>query len=89
MAGCSPALWLDFHHRSYTHRNSLIPAEAPGTVRRRDQEAIHLFSVAKDFVFKSQNFTAGVEYLFDHNDSNLDPYAYNRHVVTSSLTWRF
>jgi hypothetical protein len=80
---------LDFHHRAYTHYNSLIPAQAPGTTRRRDQETIHLVSVAKDVVLKSQHFTASLEYLFDHNDSNLPPYAYNRHVVTSSLTWRF
>jgi tetratricopeptide (TPR) repeat protein len=80
---------LDFHQRFHTRHNSLIPVEAPGTIRRRDREAIHLFSVAKDFVFKSQNFTAALEYLFDDNDSNLAPYAYNRHVVTSSLTWRF
>jgi tetratricopeptide (TPR) repeat protein len=80
---------LDFHQRFYTHHNSLVPVEAPGTIRRRDREAIQLFSVAKDFAFRSQSFTASVEYLFDHNDSNLPPYAYNRHVVTSSLTWRF
>jgi tetratricopeptide (TPR) repeat protein len=80
---------LDFQQRFYTHDNSLIPVEAPGTVRRRDREAIHLFSVAKDFVVMSQSFTATLEYLFDDNDSNLAPYAYTRNVVTSSLTWRF
>jgi tetratricopeptide (TPR) repeat protein len=80
---------LDFHQRFYAHSNSLIPVEAPGTIRRRDREAIHLFSVAKDFAFKSWNFTATLEYLFDDNDSNLAPYAYHRHVVTSSLAWRF
>jgi tetratricopeptide (TPR) repeat protein len=80
---------LDFLKRFYTHKNSLVPVEAPDTVRRRDREAIHLFSVAKDFVFKSQAFTATLEYLFDNNDSNLAPYAYSRNVITSSLTWRF
>jgi Surface lipoprotein assembly modifier len=80
---------LDFHQRFYSHANSLIPVEAPGTIRRRDREAIHLFSVGKDFVFRSQQFTASLEYLFDDNDSNLASYAYNRPVVTSSLTWRF
>jgi hypothetical protein len=80
---------LDVHLRYYTHDNSLIPVTAPGTVRRHDHETILLFSVAKDFVLKSQNFTTRVEYLFDNNNSNLAPYAYNRQVVTSSLTWRF
>jgi tetratricopeptide (TPR) repeat protein len=80
---------LDLHLRFYTHNNSLIPVTAPGTIRRRDREALHLFAVAKDFMIKSQQFTATLEYLFDNNHSNLGPYDYNRHVVTGSLTWRF
>jgi tetratricopeptide (TPR) repeat protein len=80
---------LDFHVRSYANANSLIPVTAPGTIRRKDHEAVHLFSVGKDFMVKSQRFTAALEYLYDDNRSNLDPYAYDRQVVTSSLTWRF
>lgn len=80
---------LDLHLRSYTHANSLIPVTAPRTLQRRDREAVHLFSVGKDFTLKSQHFTAALEYLFDDNHSNLGPFDYNRHVVTSSLTWRF
>ncbi len=80
---------LDFHLRFYTHKNSLVPVEAPGTMRRRDREAFQLFTVAKDFTMKSQPFTAALEYLFDNNHSTLAPYTYNRHVVTGSLTWRF
>jgi tetratricopeptide (TPR) repeat protein len=80
---------LDLHLRFYAHHNRLIPVEAPGTIRRRDREALHLFTVAKDFTVKARHFTAALEYLLDDNHSNLGPYDYSRHVVTSSVTWRF
>jgi tetratricopeptide (TPR) repeat protein len=76
---------LDLAWRSHRYKNTLLPATTPGTVKRRDVEPVHLFGVHKDFA----NFTAGIEYLFDKNRSNLDPYTYRRHVVTTSLTWRF
>lgn len=71
---------LDFHWRFHN------PETAPDTGRRRDREPIHLVSIAKDFF---TDFTASVEYLFDKNGSNLKPFDYDRHVVTTSLTWRF
>jgi hypothetical protein len=77
---------LDVHWRSYKYKNSLLPVTAPDTVKRRDTEPIHLFGVSKDFL---TNFTGAIEYLFDNNHSNLDVYAYKRHVITTSLTWRF
>lgn len=80
---------LDFHWRFHQRKHSLIPATATNTKRRRDREPIHLISVAKDFTYEAQNFTVGVDYLFDKNHSNLKPFDYNRHVVTTSLTWHF
>lgn len=77
---------LDVHWRSHRYKHSLIPATAPGTVKRRDVEPVHLFSVAKDFL---TDFTGAVEYLFDNNRSNLAPFTYKRHVVTTSIAWRF
>jgi tetratricopeptide (TPR) repeat protein len=77
---------LDFHWRNYKNRNSILPAAAPGRVRRRDREPVHLTGVAKDFL---ENFTVAVEYLFDQGKSNLEPFDYHRHVVTTSLAWRF
>jgi hypothetical protein len=35
------------------------------------------------------DFTGSVEYLFDDNRSNLDAFTYKRHVITTSVTWRF
>ncbi len=94
---------LDFHWRSYKYKNSLLPVTALNTIKRRDQEPVQLISVAKDFSTDSSKsfpfvgcdphgscpFTVSLDYLFDNNDSNLSPYAYKRHVVTTSFTWRF
>ena len=77
---------LDVHWRSYTEKNSILPAAAPGTVRRRDHQPIHLTGVAKDFL---ENFTVAIEYLFDQGRSNLAPFDYRRHIVTTSFAWRF
>src|SRR6266511_706568 len=60
---------LDFHLRFHTHTHSFLPITAPGTIRRQDREAIHLFSIAKDLMYKSHNFTLSLEYLFDDNHS--------------------
>jgi hypothetical protein len=93
---------LDFHWRNYKNKHSLLPVTAQGTVRRRDKEPVHLVNVSRDFFPEFlQSFPfcgsrtlgcslgASVDYLFDHNRSNLDPYTYKRHIVTTSLTWRF
>ncbi len=86
---------LDFHWRSYTEKNSvlpILPASFPNptlllnTVRRRDRQPIHLTGVAKDFL---ENFTVAIEYLFDQGRSNLAPFDYKRHIVTTSFAWRF
>jgi 5'(3')-deoxyribonucleotidase len=45
--------------------------------------------VTKELVYRSQNFVVSLEYLFDDNMSNLAAFDYNRHVITTSLTWKF
>ncbi|MEE9569308.1 MAG: hypothetical protein V3W37_07980, partial [Candidatus Binatia bacterium] len=93
---------LDFHWRFYKNKHSLLPTGRQFTRARRDREGVHFVSIAKDFatdfaksfpfVSCSQGrcpFTLSVDYLFDKNDSNLGPFDYNRHVVTTSITWRF
>ncbi len=77
---------LDFHWRAYTEKNSVLPAAAPGTVHRRDRQPLHLTAFAKDFL---ENFTVAIEYLFDQGKSNLAPYDYKRHIVTTTFAWRF
>jgi tetratricopeptide (TPR) repeat protein len=80
---------LDLHLRFHINRHSFLPLTAPGTLRRHDREAIHLFSIAKDVSWRSQSFTVAVDYLIDDNSSNLAAYDYDRQVVTTSVTWRF
>ena len=79
---------LDYHWRHYVHINTLHPASAPGTVRRRDNEPINLIGFAKDFNWYVP-FTMGVEYLYDRGQSNIPLYDFHRHVVTMSLAWHF
>jgi tetratricopeptide (TPR) repeat protein len=40
---------LDLQWRAYKYNNSLIPVSAPNTKKRKDQEFVNVFSVAKDF----------------------------------------
>jgi tetratricopeptide (TPR) repeat protein len=77
---------LEVSWRSYKYKNTLLPATAPGTVKQRAREPVILLGAHKDFL---ANLTGSLEYLFDWNRSNLDPYTYKRHVITTSLTWRF
>jgi len=76
---------LDFHWRSYKNR-TILPTSVGPLARRRDRQPVHLTGIAKDFL---ENFTVAVEYLFDQGKSNVDLYDYRRHVVTTSLAWRF
>ena len=80
---------LNLHWRFHKSEHSLIPATAPGTKKRRDREGTHSVSIAKDFDYGNRKFTFSVDYLFDINKSNLAPFDYRRHVVTTSLAWRF
>jgi tetratricopeptide (TPR) repeat protein len=92
---------LDYHWRNYQHKHSLQPASAQGTVKRRDREPLHQVAIAKDFVpdfLRSSMFCGAngscslgvaLEYLYDRTRSNLAIYQYSRHVVTTSVAWRF
>ena len=92
---------LDFHWRFYPNKNTLQPATAPNTVKRRDREPIHQIGITRDFVpdfLKSSSFcgangscslNVALEYLNDRNQSNLAVFQYKRHVVTTSVAWRF
>ncbi len=83
---------LDIHWRQHKYHHSLLPATAPGTVKRRDWQPTHLVSVSKDFMCERSGgcaLGAAIEYLYDKTNSNLAPFDYTRHVVTTSLVWRF
>lgn len=93
---------LDFHWRFHKNKHSLLPTGRQFTRKRRDSEPVEFVSIAKDFAADLTKtfplvscargncpFTVSVDYLFDDNRSNLNPFDYRRHVVTTSLTWRF
>jgi tetratricopeptide (TPR) repeat protein len=92
---------LDYHWRFHRNKHSLQPTTALNTIRRRDREPVHQIGIAKDFVpdFLKSSFFCGangscslgvaLEYLYDRTNSNLAVFQYNRHVVTTSVAWRF
>jgi tetratricopeptide (TPR) repeat protein len=95
---------LDYHWRRYKNKHTLLPTGRGDTRKRRDREGVHFVSMAKDFAVDSSKsfpfvscsnsncpYTFTVDYLYVNvkNDSNLGPFDYNRHVVTTSINWRF
>ena len=87
---------LDFHWRFHKNRHSQLPifptGTAAGTIKRGDREQIHQVGIAKDFLCEERGgcpFGVALEYLYDKTRSNLAPFDYNRHVVTTSFVWRF
>ena len=77
---------LDMDWRFYRTKHTQLPTEATGTRVRRDREPVNQISLSKDFW---NDFTVSLDYLFDKTKSNIGAYDYNRHVVTTSVTWRF
>ncbi len=93
---------LDYHWRNYKNKHSLLPTGRGNTRERGDREGVHFASIAKDFAVDFGKYfpfvsctdgncpyTITMDYLYDKNDSNLGPFDYNRHVVTTSINWRF
>jgi len=77
---------LDRHWRYHKFQHSQLPTSATGTVHRGDREATHLAGLAMDFW---TDFTVALEYLYNKNRTNISSFEYDRHVVTTSVTWRF
>lgn len=77
---------LDLHWRHHTYKHSQLPTSATDTVHRKDREATHLVGLAMDFW---TDFTVALEYLFDKTRTNIASFDYDRHVVTTSVAWRF
>jgi len=77
---------LDMDWRFHRTQNTQLPTSGTETVLRHDREPVHQISLAKDFL---TDFTVSLDYLFDKNKSNIAVFDYNRHVVTTSVTWRF
>jgi tetratricopeptide (TPR) repeat protein len=75
---------FDVHFRSYLHRNTIVPSNAPGTKHRHDAEMNH--SVRAEVPLPA-NFTMAAEYLRTDAYSNLDIFDYTRNVFSLTLSW--
>src|SRR3989338_7803070 len=77
---------LDRHWRYHKFQHSQLPTSATGPVHRGDRESTHLVGLAMDFL---NDFTVALEYLYNKNRTNISSFEYDRHVVTTSVSWRF
>ncbi len=80
---------LDIHWRNYKNTHSLLPAGAGFTQKRSDYERVIFTSLGKSFKVQEFNFKVSIDYLYDMNKSNLAVFDYDRHVVTTSISWGF
>ncbi len=77
---------FDVHLRQYKHRNSILPSQTPGSVRRRDTEYTNVFSVVTPLPY---NLSFTVSYQATFAKSNLDVFEYRRNVVSGVLGWTY
>ena len=80
---------LDIHWRNYKNFHSLLPAGAGFSRKRSDYERVIFTSLGKSFVVQEFNFRVSIDYLYDMNKSNLAVFDYDRHVITTSISWGF
>jgi len=77
---------FDVHLRQYLHTNSILPSQAPNTVRRHDTEYNNVFAIVTPLPY-SLSFTVSYQTTFAR--SNLDVFQYRRNVVSAVLGWTY
>jgi tetratricopeptide (TPR) repeat protein len=77
---------LDVHFRDYAHRNTVLPADAPGTVARSDTELTHVLGLS---VPLPGRLTLAAEVQLTNNRSNLDAFQFDRTVFSVFLVWTY
>jgi tetratricopeptide (TPR) repeat protein len=77
---------FDFHRRDYENLNTIFPAAAPGTVKRKDNEQNHAVRLELPL---PHGLTLAAEYLHTISDSNLAAYSFDRDVFTLLLSWLY
>jgi tetratricopeptide (TPR) repeat protein len=88
---------MDVHFVNYLHANSLFPIAHPGTVRRADIEQFHIFTVEQPLPFLRRQeagaprspLTIRLEYQIGVTSSDIALYAYNRNVVSLSISYQY
>lgn len=77
---------FDVHLRDYKHRNTILPADAPGTKARSDTESNHVVALTVPLPWSLSLVT---QYQFTDARSNLDLFTYKRNVVYLLLIWTY
>jgi hypothetical protein len=77
---------LDVHFRNYRYNNSVLPTDAPNTVRRKDTEVTHLVGLAWPLPY---GLTFALDVQLAQDRSNLDVFTFTRNVVTGALIWTY
>ena len=88
---------MDVHFTNYLHANTLFPTLHPGTVQRADIEQTHVFAVEQPlpfFVRQEAGATRApialrVEYQVGVTSSDIALYAYDRNVVSVSISFQY
>jgi tetratricopeptide (TPR) repeat protein len=77
---------FDVHFKNYQNLNTILPASAPGTVKRDDTELNYVTRLELPL---PRGLTLALEYLHTNNDSNLAAYKYDRDVITMLMSWLY
>jgi tetratricopeptide (TPR) repeat protein len=88
---------MDVHFVNYLHNNSLFPFTNPGTVQRADIEQTHVFALEQPLPFFRRQeagaprspLTMRFEYQIGVTSSNIALYAYNRNVLSVSISYQY
>jgi len=88
---------MDVHFVNYLHANSLFPTTHPGTVQRADIEQTHIFAVEQPLPFLRRQeagaprspLTMRFEYQIGVTSSDIALYAYNRNVLSVSISYQY
>jgi len=88
---------MDVHFVNYLHANTLFPTTHPGTVQRADIEQTHIFAVEQPLPFLRRQeagaprspLTMRFEYQIGVTSSDIALYAYNRNVLSVSISYQY
>jgi tetratricopeptide (TPR) repeat protein len=88
---------MDVHFVNYVHANTLFPITHPGTVQRADIEQVHIFAFEQPLPFLRRKeagaprspLTLRFEYQLGVTSSDIALYAYQRNVVSMSVSYQY
>ena len=89
--------YMDVHFVNYLHANSLFPIINPGKVQRADIEQTHIFTVEQPLPFLRRQeagaprspLAVRFEYQIGATSSDIALYAYDRNVLSVSISYTY